>query len=74
MIASIEASTSAVVVDQPETEIRIARRSCQRVPPSQAVPSCLDGGDHGVRPGVAGRGVGARVLEPDQDLVRARRR
>src|SRR4030095_3314978 len=38
-IASTERSTSASVVVQLETEIRISRRPCQVVPPIQQVPS-----------------------------------
>ena len=38
-IAATEASTSSSSVDQLETEIRIAARPCQTVPPSQQVPS-----------------------------------
>ena len=38
-IAATERSASASVVDQFETEIRIAAMPCQVVPPSQQVPS-----------------------------------
>jgi hypothetical protein len=39
MIESAERSMSASVVDQLETEIRIASMSCQRDPPSQQTRS-----------------------------------
>ena len=38
-IAAAERSTSASVVAQPDTEMRIASRPCQTVPPTQHVPS-----------------------------------
>ena len=60
-MAATDRSTSASVVDQLDTEIRISRRPRQEVPPSQQVPSrCTPSIDR------IGAGVGA---EPDQHLV-----
>jgi len=39
MIDAAARSTSSSVVDQFDTEIRIASMSCQRVPPAQQTPS-----------------------------------
>ena len=56
-IAAAERSMSASVVDQPETEMRIAARPCHVVPPSQQRAVALDRGDHRARPRVAGGAV-----------------
>ena len=60
-IAATDKSTSASVVVALDTEMRMSRRPCHVVPPTQQVPSRCDGGDHP---------VGALVVpEPGERLV-----
>ena len=64
-MAATDRSTSASVVDQLDTEMRIRRRPCQLVAPIQHSPDALHGIDDPVRSSLVGTETDQHLVEHD---------